>query len=114
MSMQFVEKEIDRGNSSVACNGEISPSDNRSLIWATLYPLNASNISQFLGRANWLVSKVRVTSSELACNAVDLVTTTMNASGLVEYAVFRKNLIDGCPPTGGIVFTEDVGQIAGQ
>ena len=112
--MQFVEKEIDRGNSSIACNDKISTSDNRSLIWATFYPLNASSISQFLGWANWLVSKVRVSGSEFACNAVDLVTTTMNSSGLVEYAVFRKNLIDGYPPTRGVVFAEDVRKIAGQ
>src|SRR4029077_10514169 len=106
--------EIDRSNSSVTNNDKISPSVDRNLIWATFYPLNASTIPRLLGRGNWLVPKVRVSSSELACNPVDLVTTPMNASGLVEYAVFRENLFDGCSPTGGIVFTEDVRKIAGQ
>src|SRR6267143_3153865 len=111
---QFVEKEVDRGDSSVTNNDKVRPSVNRSLIGATFYPVNASTISQFLGRGNWLIPKLRVSSSDLACNPVDLVTTTMNASGLVEYAVFRKNLVYGYSPTSGIVFTEDVRQIAGQ
>ena len=111
---QFVEEEIDRSDSSVTNNDKVSPSVNRSLIGATFYPANSSSISQFLGRGNWLVPKLRVSSSELACNPVDLVTTTMNASGLVEYAVFRKNLVDGYSPTRGIVFTEDVRKIASQ
>jgi len=111
---QFVEKEIDRGDLSVTNNDKISSGVNRSLIRATFYPANASTISQFLGRGNWLVPKVWVSSSDLACNAVDLVTTTMKASGLIEYAVFRKNLVDGCSPTRGIVFTEDVRKIADQ
>src|SRR2546426_10815865 len=111
---QFVEEEIDRGILSVTNNDKVGPSVNRSLIGATFYPANASTISQFLGLGNWLVPKVRVSSSDLACNPVDLVTTTMNASGLVEYAVFRKNLVDGYSPTRGIVFTEDVRKIVGQ
>src|SRR5260370_42404710 len=87
---QFVEEEVDRSDSSVTNNDKISPGVDRSLIGATFYPVNASTISQFLRRGNWLVPKLRVGSSELVCNPVDLVTTTMNASGLGEYAVFRK------------------------
>ena len=51
--------------------------------------------------------------SEFACHAVDLLTATMNASRLVEYAVFGKNLVDGSAPTRGIVFAENVCEIAG-
>src|SRR5260370_30676336 len=111
---QFVEEEIDRSDSSVTSNDKVSPGVDRSLIRVTFYPANSSSISQFLGRGNWLVPKLRVSSSELACNPVDLVTTTMNASWLVEYAVFRENLVDGYSPTRGIVFTQDVRNISGR
>src|SRR4029077_11628054 len=93
---------------------KIGPSVNGSLIRATFYPANASTISQFLGRGNWLVPKVTVSSSDLPCNPVDLVATMMNAPGLVEHAVFSKNLVDGFSPTCGIVFAEDVRETAGQ
>jgi hypothetical protein len=111
---QFVEEEIDRSDSSVTSNDKICSSVSRSLIRAAFYPADSSSVSQFLGRGNWLVSKVRVRSSELACDPVDRVTTTMDACGLIEYAVFRKDLVDGCSPTRRIVFAEDVGKIAGQ
>src|SRR5689334_20790262 len=105
-SGQFIEKEIDRSNSSVTSNDEISSGVSWRFTRATLYPLDSSDVSQFLGRGNRLVSKIRVSSSELACNPIDLVVTTMNAVWLVEYTVFSENLLDGYSPTCGVVLTK--------
>src|SRR5205823_10054797 len=70
---------------------------------------------QFLGRGNWLISKVRVSSPDHARDAIDLVAATVDApSGVVEHAIFGEDLVDGRAPTGGVVFTEDVVKIAGQ
>src|SRR5207247_5545404 len=71
-------------------------------------------IAQFLGLGNWLISKVRVSSLDRSRDAIDLVAATVDAPGLVEHAIFGEYLVDGRPPTRGVVFTEDVVKIAGQ
>src|SRR2546422_8643944 len=43
---------------------------------------------------------------------MDLVAATVSASGLVEHAIFGEDLIDCCPSTAGVVFTEDIFKIA--
>jgi hypothetical protein len=77
--------------------------------------LDPPAIAQFLGSGNWLISKVRVSSLDRAGDAIDLVVATVNApAGIVEHAIFGEYLVDGRAPTRGVVFTEDVVQIAGQ
>jgi hypothetical protein len=71
-------------------------------------------IAQFLGPGNGLLSKVRVSSLDHTRQAIDLVAVTVDASGLVEHAIFGEDLVDGGAPPRGVIFTEDVVKIAGQ
>jgi hypothetical protein len=76
---QLVEKEIDGSNPAVPGNDEISPGVSRRLPRAARYPLDAPAIAQFLGRGNWLISKVRVRRLDRARDAIDLVPATVDA-----------------------------------
>ncbi|HEY9501114.1 MAG TPA: hypothetical protein VIR01_05720, partial [Pyrinomonadaceae bacterium] len=59
--------------------------------------------------------KVRMSSPDRACDAINLVPATVNACfGVVEDAIFGPDLVDGRAPTPGVVFTEDVVKIAGE
>src|SRR5262245_62171234 len=114
-SGQLVEKKIKGGNPAVPSNDEISPGVSWRLTRAARYPLDPPAIAQFLGPGNWLISKVRVSSLDRAGDAIDLVVATVNAPAeIVEHAIFGEYLVDGRAPTRGVVFTEDVLQIAGQ
>src|SRR5882762_3621661 len=59
-----------------------------------------------------MIPKVRVSRLDRAGDPMDLVAATVGASGLVEHAIFGEDLIDCCPSTDGVVFTEDVFKIA--
>ena len=59
-------------------------------------------------------SKVRVNSLNRARDAIDLVAATVDAVAFVEHAIFGEDLVDGCAPTRGVIFTEDVVKIAGK
>src|SRR5580704_8559866 len=88
-SGQLVEKEIKGGNPAVAGNDEISPGVSGRLTRAARYPLDSPAIAQFLGRGNWLISKVRVSSPDHARDAIDLVAAIVDAPiGVVEHAIF--------------------------
>jgi len=109
------KKEINGGNPAVLGNDEISPGVSWRLTRAARYPLDPSAIAQFLGPGNWLISKVRVSSLDRACDTIDLVAATVDTpAGIVEHAIFGEYLVDGRAPTRGIDFTEDVMKIAGQ
>ena len=76
--------------------------------------MDPAAIAQFLGFRDWLISKVRMSSPDRACDAIDLVAATVDApAGVVEHAIFGEDLVDGRAPTRGVVFTEDVVKIAG-
>src|SRR4029077_4858379 len=108
-------KEIKVGNPSVPGNDEISPSVSGRLTRAARYPLDPPAIAQFLGLGNWLISKVRVSGPDRARDAIDRFAATVGLPGrIVEHAIFGEDLVDGCAPTRGVVFTEDVVKIAGQ
>jgi hypothetical protein len=47
-----------------------------------------------------------------ASDPMDLVAATVGATGLVEHAIFGEDLIDDCPSTDGVAFTEDIFKIA--
>jgi hypothetical protein len=112
---ELVEKEIKGGNPAVSGNDEISPGVIWRLTRAARYPLEPPAIAQLLGLGNWLISKVRVSSSDRARDAIDLVAATVDAfGGIVEHTIFSDDLFDSRAPTRGIVFTEDVLKIAGQ
>src|ERR1700704_1344292 len=114
-SWQLVEKEIKGGNPAVPGNDEISPGVSWRLTRAARYPLDPPTIAQFLGPNNWLIAKVRVSSLDLARDAIDLVAATVDAlGGVVEHAIFGVDRVDGRAPTRAVVFTEDLVEIASQ
>ncbi len=76
--------------------------------------MDPTDIAQLLRFGNRLILKVRVSSLDGARDPIDLVAATVDASGLVEHAIFGKDLVDGRASTRGVVFTEDVVKIAGQ
>jgi hypothetical protein len=113
-SRELVEKEINGGNPAVPGNDEISPGVSWRLTRPALYPLDPPAITHFLWPCNWLIPKVRVSSPELARDAIDLLATTVNApAGFVEHAISVKI----CQCTRRllrVVFTEDVVEITDQ
>src|SRR6266704_2040448 len=99
---ELVEKEIQGGNPAVPGDDEISPGVSWRLTRAARYPLDPPAIAHFLGRGNWLISKVRVSSPDHARDAIDLVAATVDAtSGVVEHAVFGVDLVNGRSSTRG-------------
>ena len=111
-SGSLVEKEIDGGNPAISRNDEISSGVSGRFTGAARYPLDPPAIAQFLWRGNGLVPKVRVSRLDRASDPMDLIAATVGASGLIEHAVLGEDLIDGCPSTDGVVFTEDILEIA--
>src|SRR6266852_5521214 len=104
-----------RTRSAIPGNDEISPGVSWRLTRAARYPLDPPTIAQLLGPNNWLIAKVRVSSPDLARDAIDLVAATVDAAdGVVEHAIFGVDLVDGRAPTRAVVFTEDVVEIASQ
>src|SRR5215831_13271063 len=72
-------------------------------------------LPNFLGPGNWLISKVRVSSLDRVCGAIDLVAATADApGGVVEHTIFGEDLVISRAPTRRVVFTEDVVKIASQ
>src|SRR5213078_1302632 len=61
-------------------------------------PLDPPAIAQFLGPGNGLISKVRVSNLDRTRDAIDFVAATVDASGLVEHAIFGEDLVDGRAP----------------
>src|SRR5229473_1265376 len=113
--LQLVEKEINGGNPAVPGNDEISTSVCWRVTRAARYPADQPAIARFRGLGNWLISEFRVSSLDRACDAIDLVTATIDSlAGVVENAIFSVNLVDGGAPASGIVFTEDITKIADQ
>jgi hypothetical protein len=76
--------------------------------------LDPSTIAQFLGRSNWLVSKVRVSSFDRARDAIDLVAAKVDAPTRRKGKIFCEDLVNGRTPTRRVVFTKDVMKIASQ
>jgi hypothetical protein len=76
--------------------------------------VDPTDIAQLLRFGNRLILKVRVSSLDGARDPIDLVAATVDASGLVEHAIFDEDLVDGRASTRGVVFTEDVVKIAGE
>src|SRR5947199_4143822 len=98
------QKRDKRRQSGHLGKDEISPGVSWRLTRAARYPLDPPAIAQFLGRGNWLISKVRVSSPDRAGDAIDLVAATVDAtSGVVEHAVFGVDLVDGRASPPGVV-----------
>src|SRR6266404_7811232 len=108
-----IEKEIDGGNPAVPGDEEISPSVGWRLAGATRHPPDPHAIAQLLWRGDRLILKVRMSSLDHARDAVDLVAATVGAAvGVVEHAIFVVDLVNGRATTCGVVFAEDVAEIA--
>src|SRR6266853_1971991 len=60
------------------------------------------------------IVEVRMGRPDRTRDPIDLVPAPVNAPRLVEHAIFGEDLVDGRAPTRGVVFTEDVVQIAGE
>ena len=113
-SRQLVEKEINGGDPAVPSDDEISPGVSGRRTRAPRYPLDSPAVAQFLGPANGLISKVRMSRLDRARDAINLVAATMDALGLIEHAILGEYLVDGRAPASGVVFTEDIVKIARQ
>src|SRR6266478_7901676 len=114
-SAQRVEKEIKSDNPAIPGNDEISPGVSWRIARTPCYPSDPPAIAHFLRLGNWLISKFRMSGSNLARYTIDLVAAAIDAlAGVVEHAIFEVELVDGCPPARGVVFTENLLQIAGQ
>src|SRR5689334_9114430 len=112
---ELVKEQIHDGNPAVPGDDEISPGGGRRLTRQALDPLDPPAIAPFLGLGNWLISKVRVSSPDLARDAIDRVAATVDASAwIVEHTIFGEDLVDGRAATHRISFPEDVVKIAGQ
>src|SRR5258707_14290849 len=98
----------------MAGNDEIMPGISWGLTRPARRPLDPPAIAQFLGPGNRVISKVRVSSLDRACDTIDLVAATVDAPRFVECAIFGEDLVKGCAPTRGVAFTEDIVKIAGQ
>src|SRR6267142_2693620 len=113
--LQLVEKKINGCNPAVPGNDEISTSVSWRVTGAARYPLDPPAITYFLGLGYWLISKVRVSSLDRACDSIDLVAASVDASlGIVAHAIFGEDLVYRRAPTRRVVLTEDVVKIAGQ
>src|ERR1700720_1248852 len=94
---------------------EISPGLSGRLTRAARYPSDPPAVARFLGFSNWRISKVRVSSPDRARDAIDLVAATIGSlAGVVKYAIFRIELVNGRAASRGVVFTDDFLKIAGQ
>src|SRR5437879_3493040 len=113
--LQLVEKKINGGNPAIPGNDEISTSVCWRLARAARYPLDPPAIAHFLRLGYWLISKVRVSSLDLARDSIDLVAASVDTSlGIVEHAIFGEDCVNRRAPPGRVVLTEDVVKIAGQ
>src|SRR4029077_16070457 len=93
-SGQLVEKEIKGGDPAVPGNDEISPGVLWRLTRPARYPFDPAAIAQFLGFCNWLILKVRMSSPDSACDAIDLVPATVDTRfGVIEHAIFGPDLV---------------------
>src|SRR6202140_2813201 len=113
--LQLVEKKINGGNPAFPGNDEIRSSVYWRLTRAARYPLDPPALAHFLRLGYWLISKVRVSSLDLARDLIDLVAASVDASlGIVEHAIFREDFVNCRAPTRRVVLTEDVVKNAGQ
>src|SRR5258708_17599183 len=108
-----IEKEIDGGNLAVPGDEKISPGVGWRLAGATRHPPDPCGVAQLFGLADRLILKVRMSSLDHARYAVDLVAATMGAAvGVVEHAIFVVEFVNGRATARGVVFAEDVAEIA--
>src|SRR6476646_8669640 len=99
VSRQLIEKEINGCDLAVSCNDEISAGERWLLTRSALYPSDSPGIAQFLGLANWLISKVCVSDPERARDAIDLVAPMVDVpAGFVEHAIIGEDLVDRRAP----------------
>src|SRR5207245_11155099 len=79
------------------------------------YPFDPTTIAQLIVSCNLMIMQVRVSRLDGTRDAIDLVAATVDARfGVVEHAFFGPDLVDGCAPARGVVFTENVAKIADQ
>src|SRR5258706_15535922 len=78
-------------------------------------PSHAPAIAHFIRLGYWLISKVRVSSLDLARDSIDIVAASVDASlGIVEHAIFREDFVNCRAPPRRVVLTEDVVKVACQ
>jgi hypothetical protein len=73
---------------------EFSPGVSRCLTRAARHPWDPPAVARFLWLGNWLIPKVRMGSPDLARDAVNLVTATIDPlAGVVEHAIFGVEIL---------------------
>jgi len=96
-SAELVEKEINGGNLAIPRNDEIRPCVGWGITGAARYRLDAPGIAQFLGFANWLISKAWMSGFDRAGDPIDLVAAHgRRVPPIVEHAIFREDLVNRC------------------
>src|SRR5579872_7213837 len=96
---KFVEKHIEGGNFAVTGDEKIGSGVRGFLAWRAGHPTDPPPIADLLGCRDRLISKIRMSSLDLASYAVDFVAATMTAAvRIVEHTVFVPDLIDRLPP----------------
>src|SRR6202011_4999320 len=109
---ELVKEEIDGGNFAVPDDYEIGSGVSWRLARAARHPPDPTAIAYLLRRGERLILKVRMSSLDHACDAVDLVTAAVSTVRFVEHSVFVEDLIDRFASTHGVDLTEHVVEIA--
>ena len=112
---KLVEEEIDSGNLSVLSNDDIGSSVNRWLARTARNPLDSTAVAYYLGLSKWLILEIRMGCFDYTGDAIDLVMATKSAAlGIVKNGISVKDFFDCRAPTGCVVFTENLMEIAGE
>ena len=112
---ELVKEEIDGSNFSVPDDYEIGSGVSWWPARAARYPPDPTAIAYLLRRGERLILEVRMSSSERAGDAIDLIVATINALvGIVEHAILVPELFEGGTSAQGVAFPEDIGKIAEQ
>src|SRR6267154_3861556 len=111
----LVEKHIDGGYFAVTGDEEIGSGILGRLAWRAGHPTDPPRIADLLGRRDRLISKVGMSSLDLAGDAVDFVAAAMRAAvRVVEHTVFVPDLVNRLPPAHRIVLGKHVTKVAKQ
>src|SRR5258705_7983281 len=114
-SRELVKKHIEGGNFAVSGDDEIGSGVLRRLARRAGHPTDPPPIADLLGRRDRLISKVGMSSLDLAGDAVDFVAAAMRAAVRVEeHTVFVPDLADRLPPAHRIVLGKHVTKVAKQ
>ena len=114
-SGQAVEKEIERGNATVAGDDKVGSRVRWWLAGSARYPSNPSGITYLVWRGEGLIFETWMRRFYRTSNAINLVTATKcTAFGVMEYTILVPDLVDCSATAHGVIFAKYVAQITKQ